>query len=257
MPSLSRQHWRHQPSWRNEAPGKSGKPRLEKGSMLYTMYQHVVRNITWCYMICQNMFILSDDNIPIDSCCQNFGRNGMLLKFWRHFPEHAALSKTRRNWENVAVTENHTTFDSICFVCWPCRLVMGASLSTIWGLDATHFTAHMHLNSISCTCASKLQHITLSPHHLNQTSLPVLAPLKNQFFGRPGKHAAFTLKHAVITPKHAAIWNPENWGKAPSNMFSLSTCLAGRPKLFKEKKPDEIKWVLRRKTGKCIAGHAG
>ena len=25
-------------------------------------------------------------------------------------------------------------------------------------------------------------------------------------------------------------------------MFSLSTCLAGRPKLFKEKKPDEMKW---------------
>lgn len=81
---------------------------------------------------------------------------------------------------------------------------MGASLSTIWGLDATHFTAHMHLYSISCTCASQLLHITLSPHHLNQTSLQVLAPLKNPFFGRPGKHAAFTPKHAVITPKHAA-----------------------------------------------------
>ena len=114
---------------------------------------------------------------------------------------------------------------------------MWASLSNIWGLDATHFTAHMHLYSISCTCASQLLHITLSPHHLNQTSLQVLAPLKNPFFGRPGKHAAFTPKHALITPKHAAMWNPENWGKAPSNMFSLSTCLAGRPKLSKEKKP--------------------
>ena len=64
---------------------------------------HYIVSIRFNSFLClrcvpDSSYLVTTCPIPIDSCCQNFGRNGMLLKFWRHFPEHAAFSKTRRNW---------------------------------------------------------------------------------------------------------------------------------------------------------------